>query len=215
MENYLFRKCTLTQLDKLFGLQQVFSSAVLDQWLAMDMPLESKEKVALEDLQAMLKLNVYGWNDHEFSMLFIGPLFSLINFTQPYRFNLFSQRKIGAVIDGIQGKIELSGEPDGIIATGYREPDVPMFAFSEYKKQRDPDGDPAGQALAAMLTGQTLNDNQHPVYGAYVVGSVWHFMVLENRRYMISQNYSAMNDEIFDILRIFKGLKEIVIQLTA
>jgi len=66
-----------------------------------------------------------------------------------------------------------------------------------------------------MLTGQTLNDNQHPVYGAYVVGSVWHFMVLENRRYMISQNYSAMNDEIFDILRIFKGLKEIVIQLTA
>lgn len=27
------------------------------------------------------------------------------------------------------GEVELSGEPDGLIATGYREPEAPFFAF--------------------------------------------------------------------------------------
>ena len=40
-------------------------------------------------------------------------------------------------------------------------------------------------------------------------------MVLEGREYMISRDYSALTDEVYDILRIFKGLKQIVIELTA
>jgi hypothetical protein len=56
---------------------------------------------------------------------FIGPLLSLVRFTEPYRFNLFATRKIGATLTGSDGAIELSGEPDGIIATGFREPEIP------------------------------------------------------------------------------------------
>jgi len=214
VESYSFGDCKLTMLDRLFGLRQTFSSLILDQWLETEILLNEDEKRSLENLQALLKLNVQGWNEQELSLHFIGPLFSLISFTEPYAFNLFAQRKIESVIDGVKGKVKLSGEPDGMIATGYREPEVPMFAFSEYKRRIDPDGDPAGQALAAMLTGQSLNDNQYPVYGAYVIGSVWHFMILEGNHYTFSGEYSALDDELFDIHRILKALKGIVIGMT-
>ena len=52
------------------------------------------------------------------------------------------------------------------------------------------------------------------VYGAYVVGSDWRFMVLDDHQYMISRDYSALSDEIYAILRILKALKQIVLQLT-
>jgi hypothetical protein len=66
-----------------------------------------------------------------------------------------------------------------------------------------------------MLVGQALNGDHAPLYGAYVVGSDWRFMVLENKHYTISRDYSALSDEIFDILRMLKALKAIILDLTA
>ena len=215
MQKYAFRQCTLSKLDDLFGLRQVFSNQQLEQWLQTDMPVAEEEKRMLERFQELLFLNREAWNEQELSLHFIGPIFALARFTEPYRFNLFAERRIQAVITGLEHEIELSGEPDGIIATGYREPKIPLFAFSKYKRQLDPEGDPAGQTLAAMLVGQALNGNHQPLYGAYVVGSDWRFMLLEATHYTISRDYSALSTEIFDILRILKALKMIILDLTA
>lgn len=102
-----------------------------------------------------------------------------------------------------------------MIASGFRDPEMPYFAFqrsdvSEYKRTLDPNGDPAGQCLAAMLAGQTLNNDGLPLYGCYVVGDSWRFMTLENRTYATSPGYSATSDDLFDIFRILKALKQIV-----
>lgn len=215
MQRYNFRQCTLTSLDRLVGVRQVFTSSRLDQWLAMGAPLTEREKASLQDLQALLEQNVRGWNEQELSMNFIGPMLTLVHFTEPYRFNLFAGRHISATLPGLQDEVELAGEPDGMIATGYREPEIPMFAFTEYKRQLDPEGDPAGQTLAAMLVGQALNGHKQPLYGAYVIGRDWNFMVLEESHYCISRDYSALSPEIYDILRILKALKQLVLALTA
>lgn len=214
METYLFRQCTLTKLDRLFGLRNVFASAVLDQWLQTELALSEFEIALLQQLQGLLLENAEGWNEQELSLHFIGPLFSLVHFTTPYRFNFFAERPISAVVAGLSSEIELSGEPDGLLATGYREPEIPFFAFSEYKRQRDPNGDPAGQVLAAMLVAQSLDPHPKPIYGCYVVGYDWRFLVLEGKQYTISQDYSAIRTDIFDIYRILKALKQIVMQLT-
>jgi hypothetical protein len=72
-----------------------------------------------------------------------------------------------------------------------------------------------GQTLVAMLVAQALNGQRQPVFGAYVVGSDWRFLVLTEQQYTISRDYSALSDEIFEILRILKALKQIVWTLTA
>lgn len=215
MQQYYFRQCTLTSLDDTFGLRQVFSDSLLDHWLETELTPSNYEKDVLQHLRHLLTINAPVWNEQELALHFIGPLLSVVQFTEPYRFNLFAERQISAIIPGLESEIELSGSPDGMIATGYREPKIPLFAFTEYKRQIDPEGDPAGQTLAAMLVAQVINANQQPIYGAYVIGSDWRFMVLEGKHYTISRDYSALSDEIFDILRILKALKAIILDLTA
>ena len=41
-----------------------------------------------------------------------------------------------------------------MIATGFRSPKKPYFCLNEYKRGTDPDDDPKGQALIAMLVAQ-------------------------------------------------------------
>jgi hypothetical protein len=216
MQKYGFRQCTLTLLDRLFGLRKSFSPALLDHWLPANIELSDIERKILQNYQELLILNSDAWNEQELSLHFIGPILGLARFTEPYRFNLFAVRKIGAILPGQDDEIELSGEPDGLIATGYREPEIPMFAFTEYKRDLDPEGDPAGQTLAAMLVGQKLNATAHPIYGCYVVGREWFFMVLQEKRYAISNGHNALQTaELEEILRILKALKLIIYDLTA
>jgi hypothetical protein len=214
MENKLnFNQCTLPLLDKTFGLRRAATSIVLEQWIqqATTIELSAFESQYCRELQSLLLANTDSWQEQELSLHFIGPMFSIVKFTELYRYNLFAQRHIEATLNNYL----LAGEPDGLIASGYYEPEIPYFAFSEYKRQRDPNGDPAGQALAAMLVGQTHNQNQHPVYGCYVIGRDWNFMILEDIHYTMSRDFSALSDEVFDILRMLKALKQIIIELTA
>lgn len=212
MEKLLLGDCTLTILDERFGLRRLMRCPLLDTWLTArkKMKLSAFERHKIQDLQDLLAVNFEGWNEQELALHFIGPIFSSVNFTEMYRFNLFSQRFVTATI----GNYLVTGKPDGFIASGFREPRKPYFAFNEYKPEVDPDGDPAGQALGAMLVGQTLNDNEAPIYGCYIIGSNWRFMLLIGKNYCVSEPFSALTDDVFDIVKVLKVLKVNLLQMT-
>ena len=208
--NKSFIDCTLTFMDKAFKMRQLDTIPALEDWVNAPNDLSDFERQNLLHHQRLLTFNVHNWNEAELDVHFIGPMFSLVNFSS-YDFNHFSQREVSGTVD----KYFLSGKPDSMVASGRREPEKPYFAFQEYKRELDPDGDPAGQALAAMLVGQQMDDAQKTMYGCYVVGSVWKFIALNtDRKYAISQNFSATDEDIFDIFRILKNLKNIVIERT-
>jgi len=205
METIYFVNCTLTSLDETFGLHQGFHSQALMTWLKSPVELSNYERESTIFLQELLQLNVLGWNEQELSLHFIGPLFSLARISSQ-KYNLFANRQISAQV----GDYWLTGKPDGFVASGYREPRLPYFVFAEYKKDKDPEGDPAAQAIAAMLAGQALNNDNKLMYGCYVVGENWRFMVLEGSEYTITPAYSALTDEVFEVLQALKTLKKIV-----
>lgn len=66
-------------------------------------------------------------------------------------------------------------------------------ALSDYEK---------GAIIPGIKSGIELS----AVYGTYVIGSDWRCMVLQRKQYTISRDYSALSDEVFDILPILKGL---------
>ncbi len=206
----IFKECTLKQLDETFSLKPLplKHMAVLQEWLNGTNEISEQERSYLLILQRYLQEHVDDWNEQELSLHFIGPVFSLIQFDYERKFNLFAQRPFSGIVDGI----EISGKPDEMIATGYREPKKPFFCFQEYKKEQDANGDPAGQALAAMLVAQEINEHQFPIYGCYVRGRSWFFMALQGKEYSISDAYTATKTEIFDILQILKTLKQIIIE---
>jgi hypothetical protein len=178
----------------------------LDSWLS-DLPeLTATEKLVSELYQSRLLENIQGWNEQELSLGFIGPIINLIDFKVDYKINFFAQRPISTIV----GDYELMGKPDGIIAGGHHDPEIPFFSFQEYKKDINSSGDPAGQNLAAMLVGQTLNESKEPIYGCYVVGRLWYFMVLKGNEFSISRDFSASHDDIYDIVKILKSLRNIL-----
>ncbi len=206
MEKIAFRECTMTTLDKKFGLRQVCEIETLSNWLSMSCEILENEKIALNQIQKKFNKNQMHWNEYELAGYFVQPLFSFVDFTTPY-FNDFGDRLISTIVNGV----ELVGKPDGIIASGFREPELPFFAFTEYKPETDPYGDPYGQCLAAMMVGQRLNENKYPMYGCVVKGADWNFMLLEGTSYAISKRFVADDEEIFDIFRILKSLKNILL----
>ena len=108
----------------------------------------------------------------------------MIKFTVIRKTNLFAQRFISASVPDRSGNlIVLSGKPDRMLASGFRSPETPFFCFQEYKREKDPNGDPAGQCLAAMMVGQTLNGHtDQPVYGCCVIGENWRFIVMTGKK---------------------------------
>ncbi len=200
-----FRECTLLKLEKQFALKELPKSPVLHDWLTGTADISAFEHETLINLQRKLKLNVHDWNEAELTQYFIGPLLTLVDFTTE-RFNLFAERSFGGIVEGT----EIGGKPDGMIATGLREPEKPFFCFQEYKKELDPEGDPAGQTLAAMLVAQEINEHKHLIYGCYVKGRDWFFMVLKGKDYCIGEPYIATRDDIFEIFKILKVLKQIL-----
>ena len=157
-------------------------------------------------LQESLIVNIDNWNEQELSMHFIGPVFALLKFTNR-KYNLFAERQLSGTIDGE----EISGLPDGIIAKGFREPEIPYFCLNEYKRESDPNGDPAGQCLVAMLISQSLNKPNTSLYGCYVKERMWFFISLEGSKYAITEiGYNSCSAELFTIFSILKNLKRII-----
>ena len=210
----MFSNCTLAILEDWFELRLQVSYQTLDNWLnsAQNITTSVFEKEMVAMIANDLHKGAAHWNETDLSMHFIGPMFSVAQFIEEYRFSLFAQRNIEAVVNDIK----LFGRVDEMVATGFREPKIPYFAFNEYKRQTDPNGDPAGQCLAAMLAGQALNDKKETVYGCYVIGATWYFMVLEGKHYAMSNSFDGRDiDEALQILRILKALKEVCMQRTA
>jgi hypothetical protein len=213
-----FGDCTLSYLEDNFGLRPMRSSNVLQDWLSCSVELNELEKRDLVFFRELLIDNSLHWNEQELALHFIGPLFSLVHFLSPdYKYNLFAERPIEALVPNINGDdVRLFGKPDGILASGHREPKTPYFSFQEYKKHKEPNGEPEGQCLAALLAGQYINPKAHQtMYGCVIAGQNWYFLVLVEKQYCISPAYSALTDEVFVIFQALKALKEIVKKLTA
>jgi hypothetical protein len=63
-----------------------------------------------------------------------------------------------------------------------------------------------------MLVGQTQNDNNDVIYGCYIVGRNWYFMVLKGKEFAISKDYSSTHDDdILKIVKILKALRSILL----
>ncbi len=208
MEKLTFKQLTRNLLKKRFGMTLLDNHEIWDNWynLSKNQSISVVEEQCLMLLQKALKKRSSSWNEYELSEWFIGPVLALIEFNSEY-ITLFANRDIFAVVQDC----ELSGRPDVLISSGIDSPEIPYFCFHEYKQQTDPNGNPQTQLLGAMLTAQALNNNEKPVYGVYIIGYDWTFVVLHGNEWYESKAYHATDEEIFDIFKILKALKEIIL----
>lgn len=204
-----FREWTLDKIDATFQTTQVDSHPLLTRLQNYAYEITANEREYLTNLRDSYRF--YGgddWNETELENKIISPLFVLSKVDNK-AFSYFLERELTAII----GDYDLAGRVDGMIATGFRSPKKPYFCMHEYKRESDPTGDPKGQALIEMIVAQHINDNTKPIYGLYIVGNKWRFMVLIGKEYALGESYLADSEDIFDIFRCLKALRYEIEQL--
>lgn len=197
-------KWTKQKLSKVFGLKQVKWHPTLDEWLCPTTNVSEGEKAFLSILRENCLERIDDFNARELILKVVGPTMSAVNFDTE-KFTAFGERELSATLEGET----LNFSPDILVASGTQEPETPYFCFFVHTIF-DTSGDPAGNCLAAMLAAAQQNPTNTPIYGAYVLGRNWYFMILQVDKFCISNVYSFTQDDIFDIFNILKHLKSIL-----
>jgi hypothetical protein len=184
--------------DDLFerlGIVPVIHSQKLNEWINVSPQLPPKWKDSIEYYRMDLYFKHRGWNETELLGRFIVPFLSTVEWRTPH-YDLFNDRPIKGTVKGYT----VTGYIDGLVASGSYEPHAPYFFLHEYKKMRGTDADPLGQLLIAMLAARELNQDDKPMYGCYIIGRYWTFVLLEGDTYCQSQGYDASDEGEIQII---------------
>jgi hypothetical protein len=209
METINFSKVTLEILKYKFGLRKTNNNELINHWFekSKEYTLDDFENRFIDKYQKLLISKVELWNEFELSEHFLGPIMSMVDFNTDY-FSMFAERTIEVQTENFL----LTGKADMLVASGETEPINPYFCLQEYKRQTDPNGNPQFQVISEMYAASQKNKNAMPVYGISIIGKMWQFVVLQNSEYCLSYSFTADSVQLFEIYKILKALKDILIE---
>jgi hypothetical protein len=202
-----FRDWLYEEVSSEFGLARLAQHPFLIEIDSLELDPHHPAVPRLGFLQSVLNAYVDTWNEDELRTMFISPLISLVEFVHP-NYKVFTQRPLS--VQYAQGTKLTEGLVEFMLAKGLQVPQKPHFFLHEYKPEKRRDTDPLGQLLIAMVASQHLNADQKPVYGVFVTGRLWFFVVLEQGGYAVSKSYSTEDEEIFKVFAILEHLKSLM-----
>ena len=202
-----FRDWKFEEVELTFGIEQVYDHPLLTDWLSATETPNEEDRRMIEKLRGKLAHAINTYNEEELKVYFMGPLFFLIPFEgngmrpfmdRPFSFE-YGQDEAG-------NPLVAAGRIDWLLAKGRQDPREPRVFLHEYKREVEATGDPLGQLLIAMVGAQRQNTEPIPLYGCYVLGRNWFFVVLEGKQYSVSDAFVATQDDIF---RIYSAMYEV------
>jgi len=201
-----FESWLYDEVENFFQIERDFDNDILNNWLNSDIVPNQFHKELIALFKDNMLKNVNSLNEDELKMQFIAPFLALVNFVSD-KYKPFSQRSLTLKTD----KIETSGIVDFMVARGKSRPQEPLFFLHEYKQQHpSKKNDPLGQLLISMVAAQAKNNNNHPVYGVLVEGRFWYFIVLQSKKYAVSNAFDATTKEINQIYAILCKTKDYI-----
>jgi hypothetical protein len=203
------QKYSEAQLISIFGLDKTRQATPqMLRWLGTTTVLSAYEQETFSRILAQAIENIDAWAEEDLKMNFIAFILELANLKSSKYIRTFFDKTIEAERDGFFLKVK----SDFMIGKGILDMlQVPYFHFQEYKKEKDPNGDPLAQLLEAFLIAQVLNKNQKPIYGCYVIGRFWYFVIMEEKQYCISEAFdSTKADSLLQIIAVLRHFKQIL-----
>jgi hypothetical protein len=194
------------QVEDTFGISPVASLPKFEEWLLAENCAPSElETVMLEHYRKLLLKEAQNWNEDELKLFFIGPVLTLVDFNTDL-FKPYSRRTLTIETPAVSA----SGKVDFMLAKGKVLPKIPYFCLHEYKQENRRDNDPLGQLLIGMVAAQAKNKAQLPIFGCFVSGRNWFFVLLEGDKYCVSNAHNASDEDIFKIFAIMKKCKQLI-----
>ncbi len=201
---YQYSKIRDIDLKKLFDIEKKLSKNIFNTWFNNDICLTTDIVLYLEELIEQNSGLIDDYNKEELKIYLISPLLNKVNFLlKDEEIRGFYELPMNYTTD----KFILNGTVDFVVSKGLLESKKPYFFIQEFKRSEEY-GNPRPQVLAEMISAIELNDWKF-IKGAYIIGGLWHFTILEKLdlhkyQYFISQNFDST--KIDDLKSIYKNL---------
>ncbi len=201
---YYFSKIRDYELRQLVNIKQKFSTDIFDNWF------DNKQIIKDNDIQFLTELLNKEFNfiriyqEEDLKVKFIAPILNRIDFRDINKeIRDFYEQKLTYQTE----KFILTGITDFLISRGLEYSEKPYFFIQEFKKGKE-NVHPEPQLLAELIVGVELN-NFKTMKGAYIVGAIWNFVILEKLaenkyQYFISINFDST--KIAELKEIYKNL---------
>ncbi len=201
---YSFSKITDNELKQLVDIKKSFKDDIFKLWLNNNINISSKEVKFLIRLLSKYGKFLKGFKEETLKANFIIPIINRVDFQSiEYEISGFYEDVIVYKTD----KFIFNGTTDFTISKGLEYSEKPYFFIQEFKKGKV-NTDPEPQLLAELISAVELN-NDKSMRGAYIVGAIWNFVILEKLgkdkyQYFVSENYDS--SKIGDLKGIYRNL---------
>jgi hypothetical protein len=190
-----FSKITLQEIQKYFDIEEIDNQDIFQDWFHFKYDFNDEENRLFEKLIKRYRISISDFNEEDIKLKILAPLFYSIDF-------YIQEKQIQEWYDVPLSYGEFSGRADFVIAKGVKYPQKPYFFIQKFKKSIE-STNPEYQLLAEMLVAMKLN-NTDTIYGAFIIGQYWKFMIVKDSKYFVSQSFDSM--KIDDLKVIYKNL---------
>jgi len=199
-----FSSITIDDLRELDIIDRNMSDDIFNSWFDNDIEIDSDIDIFLEKLLDKYGKILKSYNEYTLIVKFIGLILEKVDFmNKELKISDFYHSPLSFKND----KINFNGYCDFYVAKGLQYPEKPYFFIQEYKPSQG-GGDPEPQIVAELISAIELN-NWKIIKGAYVIGAIWNFVILEKLekdkyQYFVSKDFLSTNIE--DLKSIFRNL---------
>ncbi|SHO80602.1 hypothetical protein MNB_SV-15-121 [hydrothermal vent metagenome] len=211
---FSFSKIRDKELKEFLSIKKAISYDIFDSWFNNNVKIDKEIEEFLIELIDENRLFIDSYNEEDLKVHFIIPLLNKIRFKSiEHNIRDFYENKIVYKTD----RFIFGGTTDFVVAKGLFETEKPYFFIQEFKKAED-FSNPRPQLLAELISAVELN-NETSMRGAYIIGAIWNFVILEKLgkdkyQYFVSENFdSSKIDDLKGIYRNLMFVKEEIIEM--
>ena len=201
---YYFSKIKDHELRKIVNIKQNFSNNRFNPWFNQKRKLIKTEINFLTQLLEKEFNFIRLYREEDLKVKFIAPILNHIDFRNIKKeIRDFYEEKITYKTEDFI----LTGSTDFLVSKGLEYSEKPYFFIQEFKKGKE-NSYPESQLLAELIAGLELNHFK-TIKGAYIIGAIWNFVILEklsthHYQYFISINFDST--KIGELMAIYKHL---------
>ncbi len=201
---YTYSKIKDKDLRHLFNLERRLESDIFEPWFNNRHSLTAEEVDFLTNLLLMEADFVKIYREEDLKIHFISPILNRVNFKLlDNKVRDFYEEPLIYQTD----RFILKGEIDFVVASGLEYARKPYFFIQEFKRSEEY-SNPRPQLIAELISAIELNQDE-VIKGAYIIGAIWNFVILEKLgkekyQYFVSSNFDST--KIDDLMGIYKNL---------
>jgi len=204
LPTYSFSNITHKILKELVTIKKNLDDTIFDKWFLNNISIKEETTQLFKDLIEDNYRLIDSYNEEDLKVNFIIPILNKVHFkSYENEFRDFYELPLKYETE----KFIFNGTTDFLVSKGLIDSEKPYFFIQEFKKGQQK-AYPESQLLAELIAGVELNDWKM-IKGAYIVGAIWRFVILEKLdtdkyQYFVSKNFDATR--VDDLETIYKNL---------